>query len=76
MSPRPVLNFAALLDRLQAWGTEPVVNPRRAPVEPAPVRGRDALTLALGGIVVLCLMALVNWGWLDGETAPYIYADF
>ena len=79
--------LAGVLDRLQAWGTKPVVNPKRVrPGAPqsqeswsegfTPVRRRDTFTTGLIVLLVVIVIAATQWFWLHGANAPFIYSEF
>lgn len=81
MSRERVTNLKSLLDRLQAAGATPVVNPRRGAPETLWRDARTAVTpaTALGYALVTLLILLTITGVAmvtSGEHATFIYQQF
>lgn len=67
-----------LIDRVQTWGSVPVVNPRRGKlpgVDPVPDGPLQALALGLITIVVLAVAMAVTIAFGD-SAGGFIYANF
>jgi hypothetical protein len=81
MSPRPV-SASSILDGLQAWGDQPVVNPVKLKegVRPAPARDVPQSPARFAGLVLCALAALtaILFFWLLSASgvAQFIYAQF
>jgi hypothetical protein len=86
MSPEPVgtspeaergtvtVRLGAALDRIQAAGIQPVVNPARSPWT-APAAGRSPLLWFVGAFVATALLVLF-WFFVADGSGGFIYAGF
>ncbi len=72
--PTVAVRLSAALDRIQAAGIPPVVNPARSPWTP-PATRRSPFLWFVGAFVATALLVLF-WFFVAGGSGGFIYAGF
>jgi hypothetical protein len=76
-----LVSASSVLDRLQAWGDPPVVNPlkRNERAQPAPAPAKHSRALFVGVVIfTLAALSAIVFAWLLNATpgTGFIYAQF